>query len=178
MSFDLRATIRGQLHYTQLSGHKVGVWNHWLLYHDAKLTSAVLDALLNGFGGSLSEVDYLCAIPKSGLILGTLISQRMGLPLLTYWRGEGVYGADRIRSKARVALFDPDVRSGWSLQMALTNLEEVGAQVESLCAILYDDTYPEEYTIPIRDQWYRAGRIHALCTLTEILQGWGAAKRG
>ena len=135
----LKTWLRSQLSQARIGGHSVAAWDHWGLYLDPSRVETILDRLESAMGGRIRSVDYLCPIPKSGLVLGSLLANRLGMPLLNFWWGDGVYCQEQISPGVKIALFDPDVKTGKSLHSALMTLEAIKPTIECLVTIVYHD---------------------------------------
>ncbi len=169
MSVDVREELRRQLTVSRISGQEITVWDHWQLYLNPPLTATVAGMLEDELRAFVDHLDYLCPIPKGGMPLGSTLAHRLGLPVLNFWWDRGIYCQDYIPRSPRLVLFDPDVRSGWALRSALLELEPIQPRIECLLTVIYHDTYPSAFTVPLKETWHRQRKIVHLFTMSELL---------
>jgi len=169
MNMDIREALRRQLTISHIGGQELTIWDHWQLYLDSALMDAVVGMLEDRLRASAKDLDYLCPIPKGGMPLGSILAYRLDLPLLNFWWDRGAYCLEHISPAPRLVLFDPDVKSGWALHSTLMALEPLKPRIVFLLTVIYHDTYPPEFTVPLRETWYRQRKIIPLFTMSELL---------
>ncbi|HIQ04529.1 MAG TPA: phosphoribosyltransferase, partial [Anaerolineae bacterium] len=131
----VESRLQAQLHQVTIGGHLVTVWDHWRLYLDPALIRAIVERLEERVRHQVESIDYLCPIPRSGIWLGTLLAERLRVPLLNFWWGEGVFCQEYVQQGSRIVLFDPDVKTGRSLYSALTLLGRIRPTIECLVTV-------------------------------------------
>ena len=160
--------LRSQIYQTTIGGRVIPSWNHWRLYLDVPRFLEIATQLERRIRDRVQTIDYLCPIPKSGIPLGTLLAERLQVPLLNFWWGDGIFCQEHIRQGAHIVLLDPDIKSGRSLHFALTVLDVIQPTIECLATIIYHDTYPHEFTMPVKQQWLQDGKIIYLYRMSEL----------
>lgn len=167
---NIKDELSQQLTVSVIGGQQITVWDHWRLYLNPELTMALAGMVEDRLRAFVDRLDYLCPIPKGGMPLASVVAHRLELPVLNFWWDKGVYCRNHIPQSPRVVLFDPDVKSGWALHSALMAIDSVQPQIECLLTIVYDDAYPPDFTIRLKEAWYQQNKIVHLFTMSELIR--------
>jgi hypoxanthine phosphoribosyltransferase len=170
MKMSIQSRLRQQLRRTRIGDHDITVWDHWPLYLDPDLTKEMVDHLQNLVCDRATRIDYLCPIPRGGMLLAASLAQRLQVPLLAFWWGDGILAQERVNEGAHIVLFDTDIKTGRALHFALAVLETIHPSIECLITVIYHDQYPAEFTMPIKVQWFEERKIISLYRMSELLE--------
>jgi len=106
-----------------------------------KLFDEVCDMYVKMIRSEVVEIDRIAGVPTAGLPFATLVSHKLGLPLIYVRKEKKAHGKGRmvegiLHKGENVLIIDDLVTTGGSLINSISNVREVGGIVEDVVVFL------------------------------------------
>lgn len=133
------------------------------------LFNEVCDMYVQLIGNEISEVDRIVGVPTAGLLFATLVSHKLGLPLIyvrkeqkTHGRGKMVEGV--LEQGNKVVIIDDLITTGGSLIKSIKNIREEDGIVEDVAVFLDREQGGAKKLSEI------GVRLHSILRITELIE--------
>jgi len=133
------------------------------------LFNEVCDIYVKLIENEIAEVDRIAGVPTAGLPFATLVSYKLGLPLIYIRKEKKVHGREKmvegvLEQGNKVVIIDDLITTGGSLVTSAKNIREEGGVVEDVVVFLDREQGGLENLSKI------GVRLHSILKITELME--------
>jgi adenine/guanine phosphoribosyltransferase-like PRPP-binding protein len=163
------------LQWAYLAGRRTVVWRYWGVYLDPDLVQKLVQSWVARLSKvhAIDDVDYLCAVPKSGLVLGGYLQSLLRKPMITFdWDHDSVHRPDLVPPQLKVLVVDSSVNTGGTLAHSQDKLNTVRAEVAHAAVWVLNDLLPDHLDHRFKADLLDRHGLTWLYTVSELLPHW------